>query len=63
MRYFYLDWKEEVYLKEIEAVTVSGWTPHEISLALQGFNKYGDDFKAIAEVIGRINIYTQFIYR
>ena len=28
------------------------WSTHDIALTIQGFNKYGDDFKAIAEVVG-----------
>lgn len=28
------------------------WTPHEIILVIQGFNRYGSDFNAISEVIG-----------
>jgi antitoxin component HigA of HigAB toxin-antitoxin module len=37
---------------EAEAIPIPGWTPNEIALVLQGFNKYGEDFEAISQVIG-----------
>jgi hypothetical protein len=37
---------------EAESVPIPGWTPDEIALAIQGFNKYGEDFEAISQVIG-----------
>lgn len=37
---------------EANSVPTPCWTAHEIALAIQGFNKYGSDFNAIAQVIG-----------
>lgn len=28
------------------------WNSNEISMAIQGFNKYGENFKAISEILG-----------
>jgi len=39
-------------MDQLDSIPIPCWTPNEISLALQGFNKYGDDFEAIAQVIG-----------
>lgn len=41
-------------LKALEAKSIPtpSWTSHEIALVLQGFNKYGTNFSAIAQVIG-----------
>ena len=36
---------------EEKLVPTPNWTPKEIGLVLQGFSKYGDNFKAISEVI------------
>ena len=29
------------------------WNQNEIAMAIQGFNKYGENFKATSEVIGK----------
>lgn len=37
---------------ESKSVATPAWTPHEISLVIQSFNKYGTDFNAISQVLG-----------
>lgn len=37
---------------EAETIPIPYWTPNEIALVLQGYNKYGEDFEAISQVIG-----------
>lgn len=37
---------------ESKSTPTPAWTPHEISLVIQGFNKYGTDFSAISQVLG-----------
>ena len=35
-----------------EKTQTPGWNSNEVALAIQGFNKYGDDFVAISEILG-----------
>lgn len=37
---------------QLESEPIPEWTPKEIALVIQGFNKYGDEFEAISQVIG-----------
>ena len=43
--------KERLIQMDEEAIETPCWTAHEISLVIQGFNKYGNDFVAISQVL------------